>query len=79
MKNSKTFYRLITPDCFANKNYSTLDQAIEGKKEFGTGSGEYVEYWKQQGEKSKIVKVTETIEEIEIQENPDSSGFLPNN
>jgi hypothetical protein len=64
--NQRTFYRLLTPSSFADLDYNTLDEAKSKLIEFGgTPGSEYYDYWQEKMKECKIVKVTETIEDIE--------------
>jgi len=60
------FYRIITPSTLANLDFATLEEAKQGLKEFGGDPRnlEYYQYWQEQKSKCKVVKVTQTIEEV---------------
>lgn len=62
---TRIFYRVVTPETFSNMDCATLSEAQKALAVFGTGKGEYVEYWKEQAKKCLILKVTEITEPVE--------------
>lgn len=64
-QNKRTFYRMIMPSTFGSADYSTLGQAIKGKRDLNKNVGEqYKDYWSAIAARTKIVKVTEITEDI---------------
>jgi hypothetical protein len=62
---TKVFYRLTKPHTFSNSNFETLEEAQKALIEFGsTPQNEYYDYWQGMMKQCKILKVTETTEEI---------------
>ena len=60
--NDYWYYRVITPGTFANQTYiKTLEGAKQWIKDWGTGRGEHIDYWKKQGALCKIESVRETV------------------
>ena len=64
---TKIYYRVITPDTFADMNFDTLAEAEQAVVRFGECSDRgNAAYWKEQAALCKIVKVTETTEPVTL-------------
>lgn len=69
---TRIFYRLKPNPSFGDQDFDTLEEAIQGRLEFGgigTPSGKRMKedskkYWQKQMRECKILKVTQTIEEV---------------
>lgn len=65
-KKTRVFWRVIVPSTFSNIDTKTYKEAKAEWKKFGecpNGTPENKAYWKLQQSMSKIVRVTEIIED----------------
>ena len=62
---TRTFFRVIAPDHYANTDCETLEKAQKVVNHYReNNSPEYAEYWNSIADKCRIVKITEITEEL---------------
>ena len=80
MKIKETHYRVITPDSFSNiytvskgqrqaMRIQTIDEALAEIENFGSTDpdNEYYENWEDRRKQCKVVRITEIIEEVNLE------------